>query len=152
VGLQESLTYRKILLHGTSGFTFHPKECVLRIFIAFKNPSPRPSSNLRLLGPAASTLTTTPQRRQDMGIDGNIILKWILQKRRCEAVDWIELAQDMFAVLKTVINKVSYIVSMTTFFTDFIDSYHTPFHLIYRHQWRPHACVYICSVISVLAT
>jgi hypothetical protein len=30
------LTCRKILRHGTSGFTSHPKESVLRIFIALK--------------------------------------------------------------------------------------------------------------------
>jgi hypothetical protein len=30
---------RKILRHGTAGFTYHPKEGVLRIFIALKNPS-----------------------------------------------------------------------------------------------------------------
>jgi hypothetical protein len=29
--LQGSLTFRKILRHVTSGFTSHPKECVLRI-------------------------------------------------------------------------------------------------------------------------
>jgi hypothetical protein len=32
--LKGSLTCRKILRHGTSGFTSHAKECVLRIFIA----------------------------------------------------------------------------------------------------------------------
>jgi hypothetical protein len=35
------LTCRKVLLLGTSGFTSHPKEGVLRISIALKNPSPR---------------------------------------------------------------------------------------------------------------
>jgi hypothetical protein len=34
------LTCSKILRRGTSGFTFHPKEVVLLIFIALKNPSP----------------------------------------------------------------------------------------------------------------
>jgi hypothetical protein len=52
--LKESLTRRKILRHGTSGFTSHPKECMLRIFIALKNPSPRPGLNSRPLGPVAS--------------------------------------------------------------------------------------------------
>jgi hypothetical protein len=61
--LNWSLTCRKILWHGTSGFTSHPKEDVLRIFIALKNPSPRPGLNTRPLGPVASTLTTTPPRR-----------------------------------------------------------------------------------------
>jgi hypothetical protein len=56
-------TCRKILRRGISSFTFHPKEGVLRIFIALKNPSPRPGLNPRLLGPVASTLTTTPPRR-----------------------------------------------------------------------------------------
>jgi hypothetical protein len=37
--LNGSLTCRKVLRHGTSGFTSHPKEGVLRIFIALKNPS-----------------------------------------------------------------------------------------------------------------
>jgi hypothetical protein len=36
------LARRKILLHGTSGFTSQPKEGVLWIFIALKNPSPWP--------------------------------------------------------------------------------------------------------------
>jgi hypothetical protein len=57
------LTYRKILWHGTCGFTSHSKEGMLRIFIALKNPSPWPGSNLRALGPVPSTLTTTPPRR-----------------------------------------------------------------------------------------
>jgi hypothetical protein len=37
---------------------------VLRTFIALKNPSTWPGSNPRCLGPVASTLTTTPPRRQ----------------------------------------------------------------------------------------
>jgi hypothetical protein len=55
-------TCSKFLQHGTSGSTSHPKEGVLRIFIALKNPSPQLSLNLQPLGPVASTLTTTPQR------------------------------------------------------------------------------------------
>jgi hypothetical protein len=35
-----SLTCRKILRHGADSFTYPPKERVLRIFIALKNPSP----------------------------------------------------------------------------------------------------------------
>jgi hypothetical protein len=61
--LEGSLTCCKILRHVTSGFTSNTKEGVLRIFIALKNPSPRPGLNPRLLGPVASTLTTTPPRR-----------------------------------------------------------------------------------------
>jgi hypothetical protein len=60
----------RVLLHavksydmGPSRFTSHPKEGVLRIFIALKNPSPWPGSNPQTLGPVASTLTTTPGRR-----------------------------------------------------------------------------------------
>jgi hypothetical protein len=37
---KRSLKCRKILRHGKSGFTFHPKEGVLWICIALKNPSP----------------------------------------------------------------------------------------------------------------
>jgi hypothetical protein len=58
-----SLTCREILQHGTSGFTSHPKEGVLRIFIALKNPSPWPGSNPQPLGPVAITLTITLPRR-----------------------------------------------------------------------------------------
>jgi hypothetical protein len=56
------LTCHKILRHGTSGFTSHPKKVVLRIFIALQNPSTWPGSNPLTLGPVASTLTTTPPR------------------------------------------------------------------------------------------
>jgi hypothetical protein len=61
--LKGSLTCRKILRHGTFGFTSHPKEGELLISIALKNPSPRPALNPRHLVPVASTLTTTPPRR-----------------------------------------------------------------------------------------
>jgi hypothetical protein len=50
-----------------SGFTSHLKEGVLRIFIALKNPSPRPGLNPRPLGTLTSTLTTKPPRRLDKG-------------------------------------------------------------------------------------
>jgi hypothetical protein len=58
------LTCCKILRHGISVFTSHPKEGALRIFIALKNSSPWPGLKPRPLGPVASTLTTTPPRRQ----------------------------------------------------------------------------------------
>jgi hypothetical protein len=45
-----SLTCRKILRHGTSGFTSYPKEGVLRIFIALKIQSPQPGLKPRPLG------------------------------------------------------------------------------------------------------
>jgi hypothetical protein len=65
--LKGSLTCRKILRHVSvykiSVFTSHPKKGVLRIFIALKNPLPRPGLNPWPLGPVASTLTTTPPRR-----------------------------------------------------------------------------------------
>jgi hypothetical protein len=61
-----SLTCRKILRRGSSDFTSHPKEGVLRIVIVLKNPSPRPGLNSRPLGPLASTLTTTPPRRPNI--------------------------------------------------------------------------------------
>jgi hypothetical protein len=39
VSLSHSLICHKILEHGTTGFTSPPKEVVLQIFIALKNPS-----------------------------------------------------------------------------------------------------------------
>jgi hypothetical protein len=54
--LKGSLTCRKILRHGTSGFISYPKEGVLRIFNGLKNPSPLPGFNPLPLGPVASTL------------------------------------------------------------------------------------------------
>jgi hypothetical protein len=74
--LTGSLTCRKILRNGTSGFTFHAMEGVLRIFIALKNPSPRPGLNTPPLGPVASTLTTTPLRR----------LQSSCTSKRCEGI------------------------------------------------------------------
>jgi len=62
--LKGSLTCRKILRHGTSGFTSHPKEGVLRIFIALKNPSPLPGLNPRPLGPVASTLSEICEKKE----------------------------------------------------------------------------------------
>jgi hypothetical protein len=61
--LKGSLTCRKILRHGISGFTSQPKKGVLRIFIVLKNPSTRSGLTTRLLDPVASTLITTPPRR-----------------------------------------------------------------------------------------
>jgi hypothetical protein len=61
---QRIFTCRKILRHGSSGFASHPKEDVLRIFIALKNPSPQPVFNPRPLCPVASTVTTAPPRRR----------------------------------------------------------------------------------------
>jgi hypothetical protein len=55
---KRSFTCRKILRHGTSGFSSHLKEGVLKIFITLKNSSPWPSKNPQPLGPVASTLTT----------------------------------------------------------------------------------------------
>jgi hypothetical protein len=61
--LKVSLTCLKILRHGTSVFISHPKEGVLRIFMALKSPSPGPGLNQRPLAQVASTLNTIPPRR-----------------------------------------------------------------------------------------
>jgi hypothetical protein len=58
--LKGSLTYRKMLRRGISGFTYHPLKGVLRIFITLKSPSLLLGLNPRPLDPVASTLTTTP--------------------------------------------------------------------------------------------
>jgi hypothetical protein len=83
--LKGSLTRRKILWHGASGFTSHPKEAVLRIFIAVKNPSSRPTLNPRPLGPVASTLTTTPPRRPHLF--WLPVLDYIRNKHKLTCVD-----------------------------------------------------------------
>jgi hypothetical protein len=66
--LTGSLTCRKILRLGTPGFASHPKEGVLRNFIALKNSSPWPGFNPRPLGPVASTLATTLLRQLNIPI------------------------------------------------------------------------------------
>jgi hypothetical protein len=48
--LKGPLTCRKVLRHGTFGFTSHPKEDVLRICIASKNLSSRPGIEPRSPG------------------------------------------------------------------------------------------------------
>jgi hypothetical protein len=45
--LKGSLTRRKILRHGTSGFTSHPKEVVLRIFMRDSKASSQQNALLR---------------------------------------------------------------------------------------------------------
>jgi hypothetical protein len=62
-----SLTYCKILRHGTCGFTSHPKERVLRTPIAIRNSSPRQGLSPQPLAPMASTLAAKPPR-QLMGL------------------------------------------------------------------------------------
>jgi hypothetical protein len=44
--LQVVFTCRKILRHGASSITSHPREGVLWIFIALKSPSLQPDLNL----------------------------------------------------------------------------------------------------------
>jgi hypothetical protein len=51
------------ILHGASGFPSHPKKAVLRIFVAFKIPSPRRGLNSQPLGTVASKLITTSPKR-----------------------------------------------------------------------------------------
>jgi hypothetical protein len=59
---------RKIKGHGADGFIAPPMDGVLRICVALKNPPPRPGLNPQTLSPMASTLTMTPQRRQEQNI------------------------------------------------------------------------------------
>jgi hypothetical protein len=65
---QRPVTCCNILRHGASGFTLPSKEGVLRIFIGLINPSPQQGLKLRALGPMASTLTITPQRRLTVNV------------------------------------------------------------------------------------
>jgi hypothetical protein len=74
---KRSLTYRKILRQGTSGFTSRHKEGVLRIFIALKNASPWLGSNPRHLGPVARALTTTPPRKSETRTPTSTEAQWL---------------------------------------------------------------------------
>jgi hypothetical protein len=53
-----------VIFYRADGLAFHPKKCVLRIFIALKSLSPWPGLNSRILGRMASALTITPPRRR----------------------------------------------------------------------------------------
>jgi hypothetical protein len=76
INLALQSTWRKILPYGTSGFTSPTKEGVLRIFIALKNPSPRPGLNPQTLGLTASTVTRPKGRGFKPG-QGDAFLKAI---------------------------------------------------------------------------
>jgi hypothetical protein len=79
--LKRSLTCLKILRHGTSSLTSHPKEGVQRIFIALKNPSPRP----RLYYPLGTT-ASVPRAYdiftayEGMTVGKIRIMKWKIRK------------------------------------------------------------------------
>jgi hypothetical protein len=60
--LKEFLTYSKILWHEGDGFPSLSTEGVQLIFIALKNPSPRPGMIPGTLGLISGTLTITPLR------------------------------------------------------------------------------------------
>jgi hypothetical protein len=62
--LKGSLT--QILRRRADKFTCHPKDGVLRIFIALTNPSFQPDLNPRTLGPVASMLAITPPTATDL--------------------------------------------------------------------------------------
>jgi hypothetical protein len=89
----DNITCLKMLRHGTSRFTSHLKENVLRIFITLKNLSPQPGLNPRPLGPVASTVTTTPPKRfTDKLI---LLLLWcdarLALRKSCSAWYWVKL-------------------------------------------------------------
>jgi hypothetical protein len=56
------LTCRKISRYGTDGFTSPPKEVVLTIFIAVKNPSTASECEPAILGSSGKHATTRPSR------------------------------------------------------------------------------------------
>jgi hypothetical protein len=61
--LRVVFTCHSILRHGASGFTFPPKEGVLRILLPLKIHHLGLVLNPRILGPVASTLTVNLPRR-----------------------------------------------------------------------------------------
>jgi hypothetical protein len=78
-----------------SSFTSHPKKGVLRIFIALKNPSPRPDLNPRPLGPVESTLTTTPPRRP-IAIFNAVVMIVGVVTRLCQYMTYRPQSQDIY--------------------------------------------------------
>jgi hypothetical protein len=70
--LKSCFTCRKILRHGTSGFTSHTKGRFAADFMDLKNPSNFPGSNPRPLGSVARTVTTT-KPRQRLKTEKNVI-------------------------------------------------------------------------------
>jgi hypothetical protein len=81
--LKGSLTCRKILRHETSGFTSHPKEGDLWIFVTLKNPTPQPGLYSRPLVPVASTQTTAPPRRLEVETETSYLYVRRALKNKC---------------------------------------------------------------------
>jgi hypothetical protein len=77
ISIWDTSTCCKILRHGADSFVSPPNEDMLRIFIAFKNPSPLTGLNPRSLDPAASTLTNTPPRLHAQNYNYLILLLYI---------------------------------------------------------------------------
>jgi hypothetical protein len=92
------------------GFISHPKEGVLRIFIALKNPSPWPGSNPRTLGPMASTLTTTPPRRPLRGVTNTAHEKSSISMSFCHQIVLYQLMHQhwcFFFIFEFTKNKTA---------------------------------------------
>jgi hypothetical protein len=104
---------------GGYRFTSVPKEGVLRIVTALKNPSPRPGLNPRPLGPVENTLTTTPPRRLTIFISlDQIFLLTFGVKFSCDNVFifWITFVETVHIMLMTFWVVASCIcMSMQTF-------------------------------------
>jgi hypothetical protein len=67
-------TCRKMLRHGTASFTSPPKEVVLRIVIALRNPSSSPGFEPANLGPMAST--SLHLKAQNEGVHKEAVVKF----------------------------------------------------------------------------
>jgi hypothetical protein len=76
---KKSLTCCKILQHGTSSFTSHPKKGVLCIFITLKIPPPWPAKNPRPLGSVASTLTLHHQDKWQWNLQWPTLYSCLLE-------------------------------------------------------------------------
>jgi hypothetical protein len=96
-----SLTCHNIFLHGAEGLTSSPKEGVLRIFFALKNPFPRTGFNQRTLDQVASTLTTRPPR-------GNLVSKMRSINLMLHGVCWYYLIWSRNSL--TLLHEMTFIL------------------------------------------
>jgi hypothetical protein len=106
---KSSFTCRKILWHGTSSFTSHPRGKCAADFIALKNQSPWPGLNPQPLCPMAVTPTTTPPSRLCSNVCQNWNVArycWNICGSRCFLLDGIETTSTLIFCSSCCIERV----------------------------------------------